>query len=173
MLSCDRARPISFSLSVNVFLENKLAVEKADGILKGLPLSKHSIRKYGPTEHIKVQDLLKKKELVVVLVPIHSRIEENALDALYGFEGIQIYFAIRACMHWYKTTACTRIHVLHRINIILYFTCMGFAELWQKRGDLTQSYDKSPYTNRNVKRAKRQHKQRHKKVRLNSSCGPT
>ena len=28
---------------------------------------------------------------------------------------------------------------------------------------LTQSYDKSPYTNRNVKRAKCQHKQRHKK----------
>ena len=28
---------------------------------------------------------------------------------------------------------------------------------------LTQSYDKSPYTNRNVKRAKRQLKQRHKK----------
>ena len=24
---------------------------------------------------------------------------------------------------------------------------------WQKGGDLTQSYDKSPYTNRNVKRA--------------------
>ena len=28
----------------------------------------------------------------------------------------------------------------------------------QKRGDLTQFYDKSPYTNRNVKRAKRQYK---------------
>ena len=33
----------------------------------------------------------------------------------------------------------------------------------QKGGDLTQSYDKSPYTNRNIKRAKWQHKQRHKK----------
>ena len=43
----------------------------------------------------------------------------------------------------------------------------------QKGGDLTQSYDKSPYTNRNVKGAKQQHKQRHKKVRLNSNCGPT
>ena len=43
----------------------------------------------------------------------------------------------------------------------------------QKGEDLTQSYDKSPYTNRNVKRAKWQHKQRHKKVRLNSNCGPT
>ena len=41
----------------------------------------------------------------------------------------------------------------------------------EKGRDLTQSYDKSPYTNRNVKRAKWQHKQRHKKVRLNSGCG--
>ena len=30
----------------------------------------------------------------------------------------------------------------------------------QKGGDLTQSYDKSPYTNRNVKGTKWQHKQR-------------
>ena len=43
----------------------------------------------------------------------------------------------------------------------------------QKGGDLTQSYDKSPYTNRNVKGTKWQHKQRHKKVRLNSYSGPT
>ena len=33
----------------------------------------------------------------------------------------------------------------------------------QKGGDLTQSYDNSPYTNRNVKGAKWQHKQRQKK----------
>ena len=45
--------------------------------------------------------------------------------------------------------------------------------LREKGRDLTQSYDKSPYTNRNVKRKKWQHKQRHKKVRLHSSCGPT
>ena len=44
----------------------------------------------------------------------------------------------------------------------------------KKKGrDLTQSYDKSPYTSRIVKRAKCQHKQRHKKVRLHSGCGPT
>ena len=35
--------------------------------------------------------------------------------------------------------------------------------LREKGRDLTQSYDKSPYTNGNVKRAKWQHKQRHKK----------
>ena len=43
----------------------------------------------------------------------------------------------------------------------------------EKGRDLTQSYDKSPYTNRNVKRAKWQHKQRHKKVRLHRGCGQT
>ena len=42
-----------------------------------------------------------------------------------------------------------------------------------KGRDLTQSYDKSPYINRNVKRAKWQHKQRHKKVWLHSDCGLT
>ena len=43
----------------------------------------------------------------------------------------------------------------------------------EKKGrDLTQLYDKSPYTNRNVKRAKWQHKQRHKNARLHSGCGP-
>ena len=46
--------------------------------------------------------------------------------------------------------------------------------VWREKGrDLTQSHDKSPYTNRNVKRAKWQQKQRHKKVRLHSGCGPT
>ena len=35
--------------------------------------------------------------------------------------------------------------------------------IWKQKGDLTQSYDKSPYTNRNVKREKWQHKQSHKK----------
>ena len=34
----------------------------------------------------------------------------------------------------------------------------------KKRGDLTQSHDKSPYTNRNEKKGKWQHKQRHKKI---------
>ena len=45
--------------------------------------------------------------------------------------------------------------------------------LTRKGRDMTQSYDKSPYTNRNAKRAKRQHKQRHKKVRLHSGFGQT
>ena len=51
--------------------------------------------------------------------------------------------------------------------------CVTSVEPREKGRDLTQSYDKSPYTNRNVKRVKWQHKQRHKKVRLNSGCGPT
>ena len=44
---------------------------------------------------------------------------------------------------------------------------------WQKGRDLTQSNDKGPFNNRNVKRVKWQHKQRHKKVRLHSGCGST
>ena len=44
--------------------------------------------------------------------------------------------------------------------------------LREKGRDLTQPYDKIPYTNKNVKRAKRQRKQRNKKVRLHSGCGP-
>ena len=48
-----------------------------------------------------------------------------------------------------------------------------YVRVREKGRDLTQSYDKSPYTNRNVKMAKRQQKQRHKKVRLYSGCGPT
>ena len=39
-------------------------------------------------------------------------------------------------------------------NVI--FACLSFRR--ENRRDLTQSYDKSPYTNRNVKRAKCQHK---------------
>ena len=34
------------------------------------------------------------------------------------------------------------------------FALMNAMIVWQKGGDLTQSYDKSPYTNRNVKGAK-------------------
>ena len=57
------------------------------------------------------------------------------------------------------------------VTFVLYTNALRVRR--QKGGDLTQSYDKSPYTNSNVKRAKRQHKQHHKKVRLYSSCGPT
>ena len=41
----------------------------------------------------------------------------------------------------------------------------------EKERDLTQSYDKSPYTNRNVKRATTQ--RHHQNVRLHSDCGRT
>ena len=43
----------------------------------------------------------------------------------------------------------------------------------EKGRDLTQPYDKSPHTNRNVKRVKRQHKQRHKKIDYTAVAGPT
>ena len=53
------------------------------------------------------------------------------------------WFQIPENLLWFKTKLC----IIAR----------------EKGRDLTQSYDKSPYTNRNVKRAKWQHKQRHKK----------
>ena len=63
---------------------------------------------------------------------------------------------------------------LHRVQIWHLSSQISRTTFTREKGrDLTQSYDKSPYTNRNVKRAKWQHKQRHKKVRLNSGCRPT
>ena len=53
------------------------------------------------------------------------------------------------------------------------YNLITLDEIREKGRDLTQSYDKSPYTSKNVKRAKWQHTQRHKKVRLQSGCGPT
>ena len=42
----------------------------------------------------------------------------------------------------------------------------------KKEGDLTQSYDKNPYTNRKFENQKTTHK-RHQKLRLHNDCGPT
>ena len=39
--------------------------------------------------------------------------------------------------------------------------------------DLTQTYDKSPYTHRQIQKATRQHKKRHQKLWLHNDCGPT
>ena len=43
----------------------------------------------------------------------------------------------------------------------------------RKGRDLTQSYDKSPYTNRKIQKATWQHKKRHQKLWLHNHCGPT
>ena len=40
------------------------------------------------------------------------------------------------------------------VNMFLVLTCKSYSLFRQREGDLTQSYDKSPYTNRNVKGAK-------------------
>ena len=42
----------------------------------------------------------------------------------------------------------------------------------EKEGDLTQSYDKTPYTNRKFENQRTTHK-RHQKLRLHNDCGPT
>ena len=41
-----------------------------------------------------------------------------------------------------------------------------------KEGDLTQSYDKNPYTNRKFEN-QRTTQNRHQKLRLHNHCGPT
>ena len=46
------------------------------------------------------------------------------------------------------------------------------VELREKEGDLTQSYDKTPYTNRKFENKRTTHK-RHQKFRLHNDCGPT
>ena len=40
----------------------------------------------------------------------------------------------------------------------------------EKWGDLTQSYDKIPYTHIKIQKASWQHKKRHQKLRLNNDC---
>ena len=55
------------------------------------------------------------------------------------------------------------VQVLSSCSMTLAIAIQFMQVLKEKGRDLTQSYDKSPYTNRNVKRAKWQHKQRHKK----------
>ena len=58
-------------------------------------------------------------------------------------------------------------------GLIFSHTGEDCCDLLREKGrDLTQSYDKSPYTNRNVKRAKWQHKRRHKKVHGNQCSFP-
>ena len=44
--------------------------------------------------------------------------------------------------------------------------------LGEKEGDLTQSYDKTPHTNRKFENQRTTHK-RHQKLRLHNDCGPT
>ena len=43
----------------------------------------------------------------------------------------------------------------------------------EKEGDLTQSYDKTPYTNRKIRKPKDNTHKRHQKLRLHNDCGPT
>ena len=50
------------------------------------------------------------------------------------------------------------------VSRYLIFWYLNLSRFLREKGrDLTQSYDKSPFTNRNVKMSKWQHKQRHKK----------
>ena len=42
-----------------------------------------------------------------------------------------------------------------------------------KERDLTQSYDKSPYTHRKFQKVTWEHKKLHQKLWLQNDCGPT
>ena len=122
---------------------------------------------------------------------IHSISEKNVLlNRIFHFSTIKgkawsiyggiwgVYLNIFVLSTWDKMARLGNIFIneilvnaqnehraVHLYSLILYKE--------KKEEDLTQSYDKSPYTNRNVKKAQWQHKQRHKKVRLHSGCGPT
>ena len=48
-----------------------------------------------------------------------------------------------------------------------------FWKVKRKGRDLTQPYDRSPYTDRKIQKATWQHKERHQKLRLHNDCGPT
>ena len=79
--------------------------------------------------------------------------------------------------------------LLLSMNVMLDFICTGFAgllETWREQRiqitwfelrdegrDVTQSYDKNPYTDRKFQKAKWQHKDATKKLRLHNDCGPT
>ena len=95
-----------------------------------------------------------------------------------GFEGILLSWCYSGNHTHSKSTLWEHSmhYASHNMIFLTKYQWYGSPTLVlmrEKGRDLTQSYDKSPYTNRNVKRAKWQHKQRHKKVRLNSGCGPT
>ena len=65
-----------------------------------------------------------------------------------GTEAQSVNLSLKC--HYAASTKCYRL--------------FSFENVEKKEGDLTQSYEKSPYTNRNVKRAKCQKdKDRHKK----------
>ena len=49
---------------------------------------------------------------------------------------------------------------------------LNFVLKEKKEGDLTQSYDKTPYTNRKFENQRATNK-RHQKRRLHNNCGPT
>ena len=74
----------------------------------------------------------------------------------------------------YLRYTCVGIHKIVNLSFLYYTNYWSISDYFAEKGrDLTQSYDKSPYTIRNAKREKWQHKQCHKKVGLHSGCGPT
>ena len=107
--------------------------------------------------------------------PFHKNQENVVYQKLEKLDDVifrVLDFGVRVFLHkvWLFSTKTRYLYLrlpflkMKEFQIIL--TSLFFSLSWEKGRDLTQSHDKSPHTNRNVKRAKRQHKQRHKKVRL-------
>ena len=103
-----------------------------------------------------------KKNLKWIFIPYD--VLWNSLCVLYPLARGSGY---KTHNSFHNTSYGMKIH----LRSYIYDCCYSNWPSQEKKGrDLTQSYDKNPYTNRNVKRAKWQ---RNKKVRLNSGCGPT
>ena len=70
----------------------------------------------------------------------------------------------------YEDIICNR-QILFSANVDILHCSDAFTE--RKGRDLTQPYDRSPYTDRKIQKATWQHKERHQKLRLHNDCGPT
>ena len=115
---------------------------------------------------------LESTELSDVVLTVKARDNDTGINGRISYSIISgnIRVSMKQISADHKQYLFCGLSFVYKISFI---SKQQSSSLREKGTDLTQSYDKSPYTNRNVKRAKWQHKQRHKKVRLNSGCGPT
>ena len=78
-------------------------------------------------------------------------------DGVINPQNYNLKFEICTIQHFYSepplVPVTIRITLFVKSIAYMYFVNMNSASVRQKGGDLTQSYDKSPYTHGNVKRA--------------------
>ena len=121
-----------------------------------------------------------------ILICIHDTIKCTGCETRHLFSAIWFFWFARFAFNYcfrviaFWETFCAKYEIVQissddRYNFATckQMTITNFYEaaivrgnfMWEKGSHLNQSYDKSPYTNRNVKRAKWQHKQRHENVK--------